>query len=101
MDYDIAQNIFVIYRALYKGEGVEPLAKDFAFISQKIVNRRLVLEDLFNECYNDMVYVHEAEPPELEVNFLVNTFDLIGCVVNKMKTTGQVLKLKQATPPSL
>ena len=62
MDYDLACDIFSIYRHLYKGKGADSLAQQFTETAIKIYTRELNCDDLYYECIDDITYC-KGEPP--------------------------------------
>lgn len=95
IDYELASNVFNIYRQLYNGCGAVALAKEFAYTSKLIIDNNIDTGKLFNECYNDMLWIHDNEVPIERECWLINTFDFLAPVVEKMKLYPTAWKLQQ------
>ena len=79
---------------MYNGSGAVALAKEFAQTSKLIIDNKIDTDKLFNECYSDMLWIHDNNLPKDEEAWIINTFDFISAVVNKMKKYPEGFNLK-------
>lgn len=94
MDYELASNVFNIYRQLYNGSGAVALAKEFAYTAKYIVDNIPDLDLACEELYQDMRWAHDGVVPVDRETWFMNTCDLLEVVVRRMEKYPKGFRLR-------